>query len=570
MDRSKKFALCMKSVFRSSTKYDSIKSMSFRKKLISCIALTPIVSLMVFLIILAQRYVSDQAAYLQEFQVEILEARQTRLSALFNGLQAPTETAEWGTSPVLDRACLSYVGLSWVAKGNDFQYIYCPPDKNKQPITLIPTQEIQQALSTNGFMTLYVVTPGGHIVGSEDSSTLSRHLDQLLKGVDPTTWSELGGASFESISVDKNEDVITSFQKINETNLFLVAITPKNLALNAVTPFLLKGLFAIILLTVGAVFTGVFLSHSLTRKIFALLEALKDVGKGDLQKKLDVEGDDEIDRLFLGFNKMSDEISDLMKDREEKVEIETRLNTASDLQKSFLPPEQISRPGLEIRSILTQAESIGGDWWSFFEKDSYYYVMVADVTGHGLKSALVTSAAKATLSHIDDQLEVDQIMGAFNRSVFDVTQGALQMTAVLVRFDKDFSKLSYCNASHEAPIYFLEGNQQEHFLLEVSGPRLGQKRTYSYKKFEENISDSFKMLLYSDGLVDLQNDSGRNFGDSRLRRLLRKIAPDDTLDNSFSALNRKIADFKGSQPLDDDLTYVYLQATQMKSAPADQ
>jgi len=151
--------------------------------------------------------------------------------------------------------------------------------------------------------------------------------------------------------------------------------------------FALLGLMAI---GVAVVFAIVF-SKTLTRPINRLYEATKELAKGNFDIDLRIGSRDEIGALAGSFKQMSRQISELISSQADKIHLENELAIASTVQQTLIPPSFFENSDISIHSHYQAASQCGGDWWGFFGVGKKLCVMIADATGHGMPSALITA-----------------------------------------------------------------------------------------------------------------------------------------------------------------------------------
>src|SRR5207253_1956352 len=71
------------------------------------------------------------------------------------------------------------------------------------------------------------------------------------------------------------------------------------------------------------------------------------------------------------------------------------LQIARRVQEALVPPGAFESPRLQIRSAYIPSETLSGDFYDYFQADDLMYLFVADVSGHGLPSAILVSLLKS-------------------------------------------------------------------------------------------------------------------------------------------------------------------------------
>ena len=324
--------------------------------------------------------------------------------------------------------------------------------------------------------------------------------------------------------------------------------------------FVLLGLIA-----VGtAVIFAILFSRSLTSPINRLYEATKEVAKGNFNLNLKPSGRDEIGALTSSFNQMSNKISDLIKESMEKVHLENELAIASTVQQNLIPPGHFKNEKILIESHYQAATTCGGDWWGFFGVGDKLAVMIADATGHGFPSALITASARSCFSVMQKLAQEDPqfsfspsaMMSYANRVIYDASLSKIMMTFFIGVIDFETGKISYSSAGHNPPWLFKkEGESFKLNSLTAVGTRLGEVReSAEFEEKEIAFSRGDMLFMYTDGLTEGKNPAGDMFGKKKVRKVVEaqvgfgpKIVIEQLM-KEFMAHNGT------TKPLDDDVT----------------
>ena len=170
--------------------------------------------------------------------------------------------------------------------------------------------------------------------------------------------------------------------------------------------------------------------------------------------------------------------------------------------------------------------------------------MIADVCGHGVSAAMLTSTVKTAFheSHVDghDPAAVVRHVSR-NLRAFDVGRF---VTLFCARIDPANGAMEYVNAGHPSPLVWSNGNAPR--LLDGNGivvsPALPDVR---WERFEGSLQPGEQLLLYTDGITEARGDDGC-FGEERLAQLVPEFDVD--------ALLARVEEFVGGRPKDDDWT----------------
>ncbi len=421
---------------------------------------------------------------------------------------------------------------------------------------------VEKLKKQEGFESFVVVTTTGKIWPDQNedlSSVFGADAYQKLLG---QTSSE---GSFE-VNDKQNKGVLFSFLRVNLKGidpLIFVMTSPVSLADRASLLFLFKALSAFIALICVAVLSSIIFSNRLTKNIKLLSVAMADFGQGNFTSQLpDDSSEDEVATMVRQFQAIRKQIQSLIFEKEEKTKIETEMNLAGNLQKSFFPEPYFKSSSVEFSGFFQPANHAGGDWWYYFLSEGKFVFLIGDVTGHGLNSAMLTGVARSAMSLISSVFvsPVD-VLQKLNKVIYDTAQGKLMMTCVVGSLDISSGELTLANASHEVPFVIPAtdktlSKKDYTFLLSDPGPRLGQMPDATYKEISFKIEEKSALVFYSDGLVDTQNPAGEPFSERALYKLIGK---DHKSQNSsqeiLEKMRRFILDYKSTAELVDDLSF---------------
>jgi len=357
-----------------------------------------------------------------------------------------------------------------------------------------------------------------------------------------------------------------SLYPIAQTNLNIVSLVTEKKAM-AVMTTVYKRVSLTFLIVIGVILIiGVLSSLTLTNQLQKLTEVTRRITKGDFDTQIDVKGQDEVAHLSQDFNSMTVELKRLMSETAEKARMENELKTAQLVQESLFPTNDGHYSICQLSGYYQPASECGGDWWFHIENGKYFYVIIADATGHGVPAALMTSAIKSAFSlvyNLDEPLS--EIMAKLNGALCEVGHGKVMMTAFLMRILKETYLAEYVNASHEAPI-IVDMNIETidkaslQFLNETNSPRLGENKATEYKTSMVQLKKNYRVFFYTDGIYDLKNEEEKKLTE---RLFLKNMMAFANERSSFAQYNdnikKFILDYHKQSVLDDDITICNLE-----------
>jgi len=318
------------------------------------------------------------------------------------------------------------------------------------------------------------------------------------------------------------------------------------------------------LIAVGAaVIFAIFFSKSLTAPIQRLYGATRAIAQGNFNLDLKATGRDEIGALTSSFNVMSKKIGELIKESVEKANLENELAVASAVQQTLMPPTEFKNDQVLIRNHYQSASQCGGDWSGFFQVGNKLAVMIADATGHGVPSALITASARSCFSVLQKLAQEDPnfsfspsaMLSFANRVVYEASGGKIMMTFFVGVVDFSQGKMAYSSAGHNPPWLFKkDANAFTLNSLAATGTRLGE--AMNAPPFEEKsiaVSVGDILFMYTDGLTEGKNKTGDMYGKKKVRKRVEASLSRGPA-GVISDLMKEFLAHNGEKPLDDDVT----------------
>ncbi|RZA24775.1 MAG: hypothetical protein EOP10_08900 [Proteobacteria bacterium] len=257
------------------------------------------------------------------------------------------------------------------------------------------------------------------------------------------------------------------------------------------------------------------------------------------------------------------DITDVLKAQSDRAKLENELETAQILQQRFLPPGHIQAGRLEIASFYRPAEQCSGDWWGHFDLGGDRdLVCVADVTGHGAASALVTSMTQALcLSFVDrhqnDEVSPAALISEINGIIFKTFHGDMYMTFFALVIAHKKGEIIASNAAHNFPMVLraVREAKQNPEALVVQGNPIGHAADSLYLDISYRTAPGDRFILYTDGLTECRNMERKMYGSGTFRRSIVRHSEEDTGDFRDKLMEDALS-FYGEQPLADDITLV--------------
>jgi sigma-B regulation protein RsbU (phosphoserine phosphatase) len=240
------------------------------------------------------------------------------------------------------------------------------------------------------------------------------------------------------------------------------------------------------------------------------------------------------------------------------------LALAGEVQKSLLPQEKPIVKGLDIAGKNVSCDEIGGDYFDFLwrpgSKNRPFSVVVGDISGHGVDSALLMTTARAFLRMRASQPgTISEIISAMNRHLTrDVLESGSFMTLFYLTIDPEKNHIDWVRAGHDPAILY-DPVRDEFEELKGSGVALGLNAAFDYRENNRRgLTNGQIIAIGTDGIWEAVNGEGEMFGKARFRKIIQKnahAAAGDILNAVYSELSL----FTRGQKTEDDITLVVIK-----------
>lgn len=236
--------------------------------------------------------------------------------------------------------------------------------------------------------------------------------------------------------------------------------------------------------------------------------------------------------------------------------IGVRLEQAVQIQKSLLPQKDPKIAGYDIAGYSQPAEAVGGDFFDYFElEDGTIGVTIGDVSGHGLPAALLMRDVVIGLRMgLAMELRTVQMVKKLNKVILRSTYASNYVSMFLAEMEAD-GHLFFVNAGHPGP-YLIKGDSIK--CLAATGTTLGFLPEIDLHRAYAHLESGSVLVLYSDGIVERQDEEGEMFGTERLLHWIKKNQGLDAK-SLLKAVFEHVYEFGDSTPWEDDATMVIIK-----------
>ncbi len=238
--------------------------------------------------------------------------------------------------------------------------------------------------------------------------------------------------------------------------------------------------------------------------------------------------------------------------------LEEQLNIAREIQRSFLPKTDPTIPGYDIVGTNISSGQVGGDYYDFIRiVDSHTGVALGDVSGKGMPAALIMASFRASLiAEIRNNYSIRTICRKVNSLMLESLEPGNYVTAVYGVLDSRNHIFTFSNCGHNLPI-LLRKNGEVEFLRE-GGPILGVSEGAVYEERALMINPGEIIVLYTDGVTEVFDKSGKEFGLDRVVSIVKKNKTKSAREIQ-DAIHTAVDNFAAANHMFDDLTMVVIK-----------
>jgi len=235
----------------------------------------------------------------------------------------------------------------------------------------------------------------------------------------------------------------------------------------------------------------------------------------------------------------------------------SELNVASQIQQSILPKNFIQTDTINLFAQMTAAKHIGGDFYDFFwldKEETRLALVIADVSGKGVPAALFMTVSRTLIrAHANNYPDSPgKCLTQVNHVLSQDNANMMFVTTFYGQLDIKTGKLTYCNAGHNLPHIIRQGGAVE-TLLKQHGMALGVMEDNVYGQDEIILNPKDMLFLYTDGVTEAEESSGKFYGDAHLIEQLdknRDLSPTEII----NTIRSDITTFAAGFPQSDDIT----------------
>lgn len=284
--------------------------------------------------------------------------------------------------------------------------------------------------------------------------------------------------------------------------------------------------------------------------------------KGDFTKQ-----EEDVAATFADQSAIIFENNRLHRQEIEKLKLEIEMASAKEIQEVVIKRHLDVGDIVKLKTFYQPAVNIGGDWYDCIKIDNNKIAfMIADITGHGVASALVTVAFSTYFRMLSElfgksafnQNSLSEIVAGLNRILISLSGGLKQATLAVALYDSSKGTLEYISAGHNSSMLYQKSSKKLTSLQTVN-MRLGDEINSTFVAKTLDIASGDILFLYTDGLIENKGRNGVEYGKKRLRKLIGCNLGIYDINQIGDKLIADVSAECNFDALEDDITFMFVE-----------
>jgi sigma-B regulation protein RsbU (phosphoserine phosphatase) len=296
---------------------------------------------------------------------------------------------------------------------------------------------------------------------------------------------------------------------------------------------------------------------NMTKPFGEIIQVLQKVKIGLFESRVHVTSNDEI-----GYT--GDVINEMIEGLVERDRLHQSLVLARKVQENLLPGEDLKIPELEIAGRSVYCDETGGDYYDYIDMGNgglqRIGVVIADVSDHGISSALLMAGVRSSLRQRASLLgSAAHIIEGVNRQLAkDVEHSGDFVTMFFLTIDIAAKELEWVRAGHDPAIVYDPCTDS---FEELGGPgiALGIDKEWTYpSQKRSDFSNGQIILLGTDGIWEVRNKTAEILGKKPVLEIIRKnhsLSANEILEAILDMVDR----YQDGTKKRDDITLVIIK-----------
>ncbi|GET25110.1 SpoIIE family protein phosphatase [Prolixibacter sp. NT017] len=346
---------------------------------------------------------------------------------------------------------------------------------------------------------------------------------------------------------------------VTENGWLMMVLVPYSELLGELRKVIILVMFLVLIGTGVMVSVTILLSRSVTTPITQLADEARRIMEEE-GEPLEVVGN-EFEVLAGGLAHMKQRMENYharwVQSRRDQEELDRELDLARSIEMSIVPsrfPIFPDRKEFDCFGKLIPARSVGGDLFDvFFLDEDKLCISICDTLGKGIPAAMFSVMTRTLMRGIATaNIQVGSIMERLNEELCSDAESDMFVTVFLSVLEISTGTFTYCNAGHPHP-YLLRRDGAVEELQHSHGIPVGVMPRQTFDETKMVFKPGEMLITYTDGVTEEQNESGKMFGQDRLRYEIAQVGqvePEAMVERILDSL----LNFRGRLEQRDDTT----------------
>jgi serine phosphatase RsbU (regulator of sigma subunit) len=227
---------------------------------------------------------------------------------------------------------------------------------------------------------------------------------------------------------------------------------------------------------------------------------------------------------------------------------------AREIQQNLLPKDIPQIPNMQISGVWNPARLVGGDYYDVLRFGAHKVALcIGDVVGKGMPAAMLMSNLQAGVKAYASEFTTPKgLCEQVNRLTSRNIGVGKFITFFYGLLDGEARRLTYTNAGHNPPVLVRRDGKVRR--LDTGGALLGVFPDWKYEEAQIELAPGDRLLLFTDGVSEVQDGKGHDFGEGLLTDLLKANRELDAAELQQKVIEA-ITTFSGGN-FDDDVTLI--------------
>ncbi|MFC2129726.1 PP2C family protein-serine/threonine phosphatase [Bacteroidota bacterium] len=247
----------------------------------------------------------------------------------------------------------------------------------------------------------------------------------------------------------------------------------------------------------------------------------------------------------------------LFKESLQQEALKREMELASRMQNMLIPKNELlpSNDNIHMSAFYHPHFEVGGDYYDVLELNGNEIgFCIADVSGKGISAAILMSNFQANLQALfTEEISLENLVTKLNKRVMDSANGEKFITLFIAKYNYNTRELKYVNAGHNPPLMYHIKTKE---MVQMKNGTVGMGMLDDLPFVNEQsiiLDEPSKLFCYTDGLVEVLDETGVEFGTDKLEVELKNA---DNIENNINTIIAKQKILEGSASIFDDISII--------------